>query len=63
MDGRRLASAELSPEHKNRISHRGQAVVGILPVIGGLLNITGQQPKPEIVAPTVGDDPAHSPEA
>ncbi len=63
VDGRRLASAELSPEHKNRISHRGQAVVGILPVIGGLLNITGQQPKPEIVAPTVGDDPAHSPEA
>ena len=48
VDGRRLSSAELEPEHKNRISHRGQAVAGILPIIGGLLNVTGQEPKPEL---------------
>lgn len=39
VDGRRLTSAELEPEHKNRISHRGQAVEAILPIMAGLLNL------------------------
>ncbi|WP_094763306.1 non-canonical purine NTP pyrophosphatase [Luteococcus japonicus] len=38
-DGRRLTSAELDPEDKNRISHRGQAVEAILPIMAGLLNL------------------------
>lgn len=39
VDGRRLSSAELAPEQKNEISHRGQAVRAILPVTAGLLGI------------------------
>lgn len=39
VDGRRLSSAELEPEHKNRISHRGQAIEAITPMVAGLLGL------------------------
>lgn len=39
VEGRRLHSAELSPEHKNEISHRGQAVRAMMLAVAALLNI------------------------
>ncbi|MEL4505249.1 non-canonical purine NTP pyrophosphatase [Luteococcus sp. H138] len=39
VDGRRLTSAELAPDVKNRISHRAQAVEAMLPTVAGLLNL------------------------
>lgn len=51
VDGRRLSSAELSPEQKNAISHRGQALALVLPLAGGLLNVVGQEPQPTLGTP------------
>ena len=39
VDARRLHSAELDPQTKNQLSHRGQAVRTMLLVVAGLLNL------------------------
>jgi len=39
-------TAELAPEHKNRISHRGQALRRLVPMLRRLLNATGPDAPP-----------------
>ncbi|GAA1393632.1 non-canonical purine NTP pyrophosphatase [Luteococcus peritonei] len=56
-DGRRLHSAELDPELKNRISHRGQAVRAMMLVVAGMLNLKDLSQHDE---PEDGDDAAVS---
>ena len=38
-DGLDVSCAQLDPEHKNRISHRGQAIEAITPMVAGLLGL------------------------